>query len=104
MDTYIGDEKLFESNDKYAEITISKDFIIFEFNDQIEVIVTSTYPDLINNYKDSHYIQSSAILASTIEFIDDINDYVLKLIYMVLLRISLITLLSLLLEKPIQIC
>ncbi|CAK8572858.1 unnamed protein product [Lathyrus sativus] len=76
----IGDGTILEPNDGYVDITISHEFLISNFMDPIEAIVTSTYPDLINNYKDSNYIQSRAILTSTIEVVDDINDYITKLI------------------------
>ncbi|XP_058733080.1 uncharacterized protein LOC131604671 [Vicia villosa] len=39
-----------------------------------------TYPDPIHNYLDSNYLQSRAILASTIEVVDDINQYITNLL------------------------
>lgn len=76
----IGDAKASEPNDGYAEIAIPKEFLISNFNDPIEVIVTSMYPEFVDNYNDSHYLQSRAILASTIEVVDEINEYVTNLI------------------------
>lgn len=76
----IGDGTILEANDGYVDITIPNDFFISNFTDPIEAIVASTYPNLINNYNDSNYLQSRAILASTIEVVDDINDYITKLI------------------------
>ncbi|KAF1898535.1 hypothetical protein Lal_00032116 [Lupinus albus] len=40
--------------------------------------MSSTYPNLQHHYKDGEYLQSKAILASTIEIVDQINDYVLS--------------------------
>ncbi|XP_058727025.1 uncharacterized protein LOC131598443 [Vicia villosa] len=76
----IGDGKVEEPNDGYTEIEIPPEFLISDFNDPIEAIVSSTYPNLVDNYKDSHFLQSRAILASTIEVVDEINDYVTQLI------------------------
>ncbi|XP_050908219.1 uncharacterized protein LOC127121826 [Lathyrus oleraceus] len=76
----IGDGTILESSDGYVDITILDEFLISNFTDPIEVIVTSTYPDLMNNYNDSNLLQNRAILTSTIEVIDDINDYITKLI------------------------
>ncbi|XP_058739165.1 uncharacterized protein LOC131611056 [Vicia villosa] len=60
----IGDSKVLETNDGYAELSIPEEFLIFNFNDRIEAIVSSTYPNLVDNYKDPHFLQSRAILAS----------------------------------------
>jgi len=54
--------------------------LISKFNDPIEAIVSSTYPELLQNYTDENYLKSKAILASRIETVDQINDYVLSLI------------------------
>lgn len=51
----INDGKTYEPNDEYGEIVIPKEFLISHFNDPIEIIVTSTYSELVDNYKDSRY-------------------------------------------------
>lgn len=76
----IGDDKISEPNNGYAELSIPNEFLLSDFTDHIEVIVTSTYPNFITNYKDPHYVQCRAILASTIDIVDDINAYVTNLI------------------------
>ncbi|XP_050909759.1 uncharacterized protein LOC127123598 [Lathyrus oleraceus] len=76
----IGDGTVFEPNDGYVEITIPQEFIISNFPDPIKAIVESTYPDLIHNYQYSNYLQSRAILASTIEVVYDINQYIINLL------------------------
>lgn len=76
----VGDGKLGEPNDGYAEIDIPKVFFIKDFADPIEAIVQSTYPNFIQHYNDQDFLQSRAILASTIEVVDRINEYVLGLI------------------------
>jgi hypothetical protein len=39
----------------------------------------STYPSFLDNYKNSEYLLNRAILASTIEVVDELNDHVLGL-------------------------
>ncbi|XP_058741331.1 uncharacterized protein LOC131613701 [Vicia villosa] len=76
----IGDGTMCEPNDGYADICIPDEFLISNFSDPIKAIVEDTYPDLIHNYLDSNYLQSRAILASTIEVVDDINQYITNLL------------------------
>ncbi|XP_058741448.1 uncharacterized protein LOC131613826 [Vicia villosa] len=76
----IGDGTMCEPNDGYADICILDEFLISNFSDPIKAIVEDTYPDLIPNYLDSDYLQSRAILASTIEVVDDINKYITNLL------------------------
>ncbi|XP_050896152.1 uncharacterized protein LOC127102871 [Lathyrus oleraceus] len=47
----------------------------------IEAIVESIYPDLIYNYLDLNYLQSRAILDSTIETVDDINQFTSQIFF-----------------------
>lgn len=42
--------------------------------------VKSTYSDLLQNYLDVKFLEARTILASIIETIDQINEYVLSLI------------------------
>jgi len=76
----LGDGKLCEPNDGVVEIEIPHEFLITKFNDPLQAIVDSTYPELIQNYSDENYLKSRAILASRIETMDEINDYMLSLI------------------------
>lgn len=65
---------------RHAEILVLEDLIIRDFVDPIEVVATSTYPNLIQNYTNSNFLQCKAILASTVEIVDDINDYITNLL------------------------
>lgn len=76
----VGDGKLSKSNDGYASIEIPDSFLITEFDDPIHAIVQSTYPNLVYKYKDEGFLQSRAILSSTNEIVDEINDYILSLV------------------------
>ncbi|XP_058751149.1 uncharacterized protein LOC131624180 [Vicia villosa] len=76
----VGDGKISKPNDGYAEITIPPKFLLKDFVDPIEKIVTSTYPNLLENFTNPEFLQSRAILASTIEIVDEINDYITNLL------------------------
>lgn len=75
----IGDGKIFKPNDGYAEIEIPPEFLISKFDDRITTIIESTYPNLLQHYNNECFQQCRAVLASTIETVDQINQYVLTL-------------------------
>jgi ATP-dependent DNA helicase PIF1 len=72
--------KLSEPNDGFAEIKIPKELLIVDYDDPISAIVQSTYPNIVEQYKCPNFLQSRAILASTIEVVEQINTFVLSLI------------------------
>ncbi|XP_050915667.1 uncharacterized protein LOC127130741 [Lathyrus oleraceus] len=76
----VGDGKLEEPNDGYTDIPSPNDFLISNYDDPLEAIVSETYPNFLNNYKNPGFLQSRAILAGTIETVDIINQYVLGFI------------------------
>jgi ATP-dependent DNA helicase PIF1 len=76
----VGEGKISEPNDGYAEIDIPKELLILDYDEPIPAIVQSTYPNLVQHYKCPKFLQARAILASTIEVFDQINEYVLSLI------------------------
>ncbi|XP_058774276.1 uncharacterized protein LOC131648518 [Vicia villosa] len=76
----VGDGKLAEPNDGYADIDIPKDMLISNFDEPIKAIIDSTYPNFLQNYKDPQYLQCRAILAGTLETVDVVNRYALDMI------------------------
>ncbi|CAJ2663091.1 unnamed protein product [Trifolium pratense] len=76
----VGEGKLSELNDGYSEIAFPPELLITGYEDPIKAIVESTYPNLLENFQRPEYIQSKAILASTIEIVDQINNYILDCI------------------------
>ncbi|KAG5088271.1 hypothetical protein JHK86_000883 [Glycine max] len=72
--------KLLEPNDGYAEIEILEGLLIKEFTDPIEAIVRVTYPGLLKQHNNADFLKSKAILASNIDSVDKINEYVLSLL------------------------
>ena len=51
-----------------------------DFDDSIQAIVDTTYPDLLQNYSNVDFLQKRVVLASTKDVVDSINDYVMSLI------------------------
>jgi len=74
----IGNGALNEPNDGLVDIEIPSELLISEYNDPIQAIVNSTYPGLVQKYKDEGFLISRAILASRIETVDQINQSVLE--------------------------
>jgi ATP-dependent DNA helicase PIF1 len=74
----VGDGKITKPNDGLADIPIPEEHLLLNFEDPIRGIVDSTYPSLLENYANGNFLRSRAILASTIEVVDEINDYVLN--------------------------
>jgi ATP-dependent DNA helicase PIF1 len=75
----VGEGRISEPNDGTAEIEIPPELLITNYNDPIQAIVESTYPDFLQNFTNYQYLLSRAILASTIEVVDTINNYILSL-------------------------
>jgi ATP-dependent DNA helicase PIF1 len=76
----IGEGKISEPNDGIVEIEIPKDLLITKCDDPKLAIVNSTYPNLLDNYLNYEYLSSRAILASTIEVVEEINHFVQQLL------------------------
>ncbi|KEH38008.1 PIF1-like helicase [Medicago truncatula] len=76
----VGEGKISEANDGIADFEIPDDLLIKEFDDLIDAIMKSTYPNFLNMYNNPDYLQQRPILASTIDAVDTINDYVLSII------------------------
>ena len=75
----VEDGTLAEPYDGLVKINIPPKFLIMEFEDLIQAIVNSTYPDLTINYVNDNYLHSRAILATKIDIVNEINEYVLSL-------------------------
>ncbi|KAG5040048.1 hypothetical protein JHK82_012188 [Glycine max] len=76
----IGDGIAGQQNDGYGSIEIPKDLIITEYDDPLYAIVNSIFPNLSHHHTNPEYFQIRAILASTNETIQEVNDYILSLI------------------------
>ncbi|XP_028198022.1 uncharacterized protein LOC114382659 [Glycine soja] len=76
----IGDGIVGQQNDGYGSIEIPKDLLITKYDDPLYAIVNSTFPNLSHHHNNPEYFQSTAILASTNEIVQQVNDYILSLI------------------------
>ena len=76
----IGDGIIGHENDGYSTIEIPEDLLITQYDDPIHAIVNSTFPDLSQHHNDPQFFNSRAILASTNETVEQVNDYILSLI------------------------
>ncbi|XP_057763551.1 uncharacterized protein LOC130984017 [Arachis stenosperma] len=75
----IGDGKLGDSDDGCSIIHIPPELLITEFNDPIEAIVRAIYADYLNNVCNPLHLQGRAILAPTINVVEEVNNYMLSL-------------------------
>ena len=77
----IGNGIIGHENDGYdATIEIPAHLLIIEYDDLISAIVKSTFPDLHQHHNNPQFFKSRAILASTNETVEQINDYALSFI------------------------
>ncbi|KAL2990436.1 hypothetical protein AAZX31_11G201000 [Glycine max] len=77
---HIGDGIIGDENDGYVTIEIPQELLITEYNDPIHSIISSTFPYLSHHHNDPEYFQTRAILASTNETVQQVNDYMLTMI------------------------
>ncbi|KAL5141792.1 hypothetical protein HKD37_09G025074 [Glycine soja] len=69
----IGDEVIGNQNDGYATVEILDYLLITEYNDPIDAIVKSTFPDLYQHHNNPQFFKSRAILASTNETVEELK-------------------------------
>ncbi|XP_031131886.1 uncharacterized protein LOC116033274 [Ipomoea triloba] len=75
----IGDGNVGEQNDGYAEVQIPPENILNPNSDPIQAIVDSTFPMFRENQNDNNYLLGRAILAPTLEIVDEVNEYMSSL-------------------------
>ncbi|XP_073131977.1 uncharacterized protein [Henckelia pumila] len=75
----IGDEKIEEPNDGYAEIDIPNEMLLKDIDDPIATIVENTYPLFGSTVCDTTYFQQRAILAPTLDVVQSINEYMISM-------------------------
>ncbi|KAF7814906.1 ATP-dependent DNA helicase PIF1-like [Senna tora] len=67
-------------NDEEHEITIDDDILIDDAEDLIQAIVESTYPKLVDNFKNYVYFRERAILSPTLDDVAQVNEFMLGLL------------------------
>ncbi|XP_072058210.1 uncharacterized protein [Arachis hypogaea] len=66
-------------NDKLF-VDIPSDLIISILENPMEDIANTIYPNLVKNFRDPRFFQDRAILATTIENVEEINNYIVDLL------------------------
>jgi ATP-dependent DNA helicase PIF1 len=61
-------------------VEIPSDLLITTTDNKMKVLVESTYPHLQIKFNDPEYIKDRAILATTNEIVDEINEYIMSFI------------------------
>ncbi|KAF7807461.1 ATP-dependent DNA helicase PIF1-like [Senna tora] len=67
-------------NDEEHEITIDDDILIDDAEDLIKTIVESTYPKLVDSFKNHVYFRERAILSPTLDDVAQVNEFMLGLL------------------------
>jgi ATP-dependent DNA helicase PIF1 len=76
----IGDGSIGDADDECMTIQMPEELLIRGFDDPLEAIVESTYPNLLENINDLSFFQNRAILTPKNVIVDAVNDYILDLI------------------------
>jgi ATP-dependent DNA helicase PIF1 len=76
----IGDGKIGEVEDGEAVVEIPSHLLVQDLTNSIGDIINSIYPDLLKNMFVDNFFEDRAILAPTLEVVEEIKDYVLSLI------------------------
>ncbi|PNY07852.1 ATP-dependent DNA helicase PIF1 [Trifolium pratense] len=76
----IGEGTLGGPNDGIVDIEIPPELLLTNFDDPIQAIVNSTYPNILENYLNLDYLSVRAILAAKIETVEQINEFILGLL------------------------
>ena len=61
-------------------VEIPDDLLIKQADNKIEALVNSTFPDFRSNYNNPDYLKNRAILVTTNEIVDELNEYMLNLV------------------------
>jgi len=68
-----------EDNDSNI-VQIPQDLLLSTTGNKIQALIECTYPDFLSNYNNPEYIKNRAILATTNDIVEDINNYMVDLI------------------------
>ncbi|XP_058742091.1 uncharacterized protein LOC131614535 [Vicia villosa] len=71
----IGEGKLSEPNDGFADIQLPPELLITDYTDPIVAIVNSTYPDFIENYQSNDYLKSKSLTICFQSSLGETKDY-----------------------------
>ncbi|XP_071704144.1 uncharacterized protein [Rutidosis leptorrhynchoides] len=74
----IGEGKINDPNDGEADVEFPDDVLLKTDSNPVETMVNSTYPSLLENLVNPKFFEDRAILATTNEEVDSINDRILS--------------------------
>lgn len=74
----VGDGKLNEPNDGEADIEIPDDLLLTNETNPLQAIVSNTYPNLVQTFNNPAFLKDRAILAPTLEAVEQVNNFVLS--------------------------
>lgn len=75
----IGDGKIGDLVDGDCVVDIPHDLLVENSGDPINDIVSSTYPNLVDNLSDEKFFHDRTILAPTLELVEKVNDYIMTM-------------------------
>jgi ATP-dependent DNA helicase PIF1 len=76
----IGDGVHEADDNGESEIEIPKDLCILEGTDPLRHLIQFVYPDIVQNIQNTHFFEDQAVLAPTLDIVEQVNDFVLSLI------------------------
>lgn len=76
----ISETDIDDDDEDCTIVEIPSDLLITTTDNKIKSLVQSTYPCFEDKYNDPEYLKDRAILATTNEIVDQINDYIISLI------------------------
>ncbi|XP_031111748.1 uncharacterized protein LOC116015711 [Ipomoea triloba] len=71
----VGDGHVGGPNDGHVEIEIPSEYVLHTKGDLIKTIVDCTFPDFHLKQQEPEFLLGRAILAPTLEVVDEVNDY-----------------------------
>ncbi|KAL1364040.1 hypothetical protein AAHE18_03G189500 [Arachis hypogaea] len=75
----IGDGRCGTSNDRVDSVKIPDDILINDWDDPIVAICKATYPEMFTGLNGEYRAEDRAILAPTLQIVDEINQYMMSL-------------------------
>ncbi|MCH80586.1 ATP-dependent DNA helicase PIF1 [Trifolium medium] len=76
----IGDGMLNSDENGEADIEIPKDLCILDPDKPLLDLVNFVYPDIVTNIQNDNFFEDQAILAPTLEVVQQVNEFVLSMI------------------------
>ncbi|XP_028766672.1 uncharacterized protein LOC114724484 [Neltuma alba] len=76
----VGDGKIGLPHDGVVQIEIPKEILISKYTNAMEAIVSATYGDLVYNFGNQDFFSDRAILAPTIDHVNQLNEYMCQML------------------------